>query len=135
MAHLTPMPRPKSSQPRTRLLRVGETLRHALAEILRREEIDDPDLTGTSITVTEVKPSPDLRHASVYVQPLGGEDGGRTVAALNRHAAFVRGHLARAVTLKYLPALKFHADTRFEEAGRIQAILDSDKVRQDLDRD
>ncbi|MGF1606840.1 MAG: 30S ribosome-binding factor RbfA [Rhodothalassiaceae bacterium] len=127
------MPRHKASQPSVRLLRVGETLRHALAEILRREEIDDPDLAGTSVTVTEVRPSPDLRHAAVYVEPLGGGREREVIAALNRHAGFIRGHLGRAVTLKYLPALRFHADESFAEAARIRAILKSDKVRQDLE--
>ena len=118
--------------PSIRLLRVGETLRHALSDILVREEVDDPDLAGVSVTVTEVRPSPDLRHATVFVQPLGGQQADDVVAALNRHAAFVRGHLGRQVRLKYLPALKFKLDESFGEADRIEKLLASDRVKRDL---
>lgn len=122
-----------SKAPSIRLLRVGETLRHALADILTREDINDADLAGVSVTVTEVRPSPDLRHATVFVQPLGGANQEEVVAALNRHTGFIRGILGRAVTLKYLPALKFKRDESFAEADRIERLLASDKVRRDLE--
>jgi ribosome-binding factor A len=118
--------------PSQRQLRVGEMLRHALSEILRERDIRDPDLEGISVTVTQVKPSPDMRHATVFVQPLGGENAEAIVEALNRHRGFLRGELGHAIELKFTPELRFVEDTSFAEAQRIERILHSEKVARDL---
>ena len=123
---------PKGSSQRQ--LRVGEMLRHALAEILTRTDIADPDLAGRYITVSEVKVSPDLRHATVYARPFGaGEDGAGMVKALNRHQRFLRGELAHRVDLKFMPDLVFRLDETFDEAERIDALLRSPTVSRDLE--
>src|SRR5262245_52423587 len=127
--------RSSSSQghgPSQRQLRVGEMLRHALSEILRERDIRDPDLDRVSVTVTQVKPSPDMRHATVFVQPLGGENAEAIVNALNRHRGFLRGELGHAIALKFTPELRFVEDTSFAEAERIERILHSEKVARDL---
>jgi len=128
--------RPSSPQqghgPSQRQLRVGEMLRHALSDILRERGIRDPDLDGVSVTVTQVKPSPDMRHATVFVQPLGGENAGTIVEALNRHRGFLRGELGHTIELKFTPELRFVEDTSFAEAQRIERILHSEKVARDL---
>jgi ribosome-binding factor A len=113
-------------------LRVGEVLRHALSDILRQNEIRDPDLEGVSVTVTQVKPSPDMRHATVFVEPLGGANAEAIVNALNRHRGFLRGELGRTITLKFTPELRFIEDTSFAEAERIERILHSERVARDL---
>jgi len=107
-------------------------LRHALSDILREREIRDPDLEGVSVTVTQVKPSPDMRHATVFVQPLGGENANVIVEALNRHRSFLRGELGHSIELKFTPELRFVEDTSFAEAQRIEQILHSEKVARDL---
>lgn len=125
--------RSASSQgPSQRQLRVGEMLRHALSDILREREIRDPELEGISVTVTQVKPSPDMRHATVFVQPLGGENAETIVEALNRHRGFLRGELGHAIELKFTPELRFVEDTSFAEAQRIEQILHSERVARDL---
>ena len=118
-----------------RQLRVGEMLRHALAEILRRGEIRDPDLAGVSITVTQVKPSGDMRHATVFVEPLGGAKAKEVVAALNRHKGFLRGEMGHRIALKFTPELRFVEDTSFAEAEKIEGILKSARVQRDLAKD
>jgi len=118
--------------PSQRQLRVGEMLRHALSDILRERGIRDPDLDGVSVTVTQVKPSPDMRHATVFVQPLGGENAGTIVEALNRHRGYLRGELGHLIELKFTPELRFVEDTSFAEAQRIERILHSEKVARDL---
>ncbi len=112
-----------SKAPGQRQLRVGEELRHILAEVLGREELRDPVMQGVSVTVSEVRVSPDLRRATAFVMPLGGGDVGEIIAALNRAAAFLRGRMSRMVNLKYAPSLVFEADTAFDEAGKIDALL------------
>jgi len=112
--------------PSQRQLRVGEVLRHALSDILRETEIRDPDLTGVSVTVTEVKPSPDMRHATVFVEPLGGRNAEIIIPALNRHRGFLRGELGRVIALKFTPELRFVEDKSFAEAERIEKILHSE---------
>jgi ribosome-binding factor A len=109
-------------------------LRHALSEILREREIRDPDLAGVSVTVTQVKPSPDMRHATVFVEPLGGEKADVVVAALNRHRGYLRGEMGRTIELKFTPDLRFVEDTSFAEAERINRILHSERVARDLKR-
>ena len=115
-----------------RQLRVGEMLRHALATILLRGEIRDDDLAGVSVTVTQVKPSPDMRHATVFVEPLGGKNAAAIVAALNRHKAFLRGEMGHMIALKFTPELRFVEDVSFAEAERIETLLKSERVQRDL---
>ncbi|HSG35118.1 MAG TPA: 30S ribosome-binding factor RbfA [Sphingomonadaceae bacterium] len=123
---------PRIRTPSQRQLRVGELLRHALVEILREEDIRDADLEGVSVTVTEVRPSPDMRHASVFVEPLGGRNAEMVVRALNRHRGFLRGELGHRIALKFTPELRFLEDTSFAEAAHIEDILRSEKVARDL---
>src|SRR5437868_10796373 len=119
---------PPQKGPSQRQLRVGEMLRHALSEILRETDIRDPDLMGVSVTVTQVKPSPDMRYATVFVEPLGGKNASTIVAALNRHKGFLRGAMGRTIELKFTPDLRFVEDTSFAEAERIERILHSESV-------
>jgi ribosome-binding factor A len=121
--------------PTQRQLRAGELVRHALMEIFAREELEDPALAGVSVTVTEVRMSPDLKHAAAFCAPLGGEDMQKVVTALNRAQGFLRGRLARTIDLRFTPTLKFIADQTFEEAARIGRLLNTPRVRQDLDRE
>lgn len=121
-----------NSGPSNRLLRVGENIRHALSEIVSRGEIRDPELDNISITVTEVRCSPDLRNATVFVMPLGGINEKEVVAALNRNVKFIRGQLSKMVSMKYLPQLKFTSDHSFGEADHIEALLNSPHVARDL---
>jgi ribosome-binding factor A len=119
--------------PSQRQLRAGELVRHALAEILRDETLADPALEGVSVTLTEVRMSPDLRHALCFVEPLGGAGGEAVVAALNRGARYFRGQLGRAVELKFTPDLKFVHDLSFDEAERMNRLFDDPKIRRDLE--
>jgi ribosome-binding factor A len=114
-------------------LRVGEALRHSLAELFLRVEIDDDRLRGVHVTVSEVRASADLRQATAFVTPLGGERKDEVVEALNRHARFLRGELSPKVTLKYMPELKFELDTSYDEYAKINELLHSPKVARDLD--
>jgi ribosome-binding factor A len=132
------MTRERSQRPlggSQRQLRVGEMLRHALATILTRGDIRDDDLAGVSVTVTQVKPSPDMRHATVFVEPLGGENAKGVVAALNRHKAYLRGEMGHMIALKFTPELRFVEDMSFAEAQKIEALLKSARVQQDLKND
>ncbi len=117
------MRRHRARAPSQRQLRVGEELRHALARILGRGELRDPDLRDLPITVTEVRPSSDLRDAVVYVMPLGGGEGEAVAVALNRAAPYLQARLGREVTLKFTPRLRFEPDTTFDNADRIDALL------------
>src|SRR5471030_3221783 len=118
--------------PSQRQLRVGEILRHALAEILNRNEIRDSDLDGVSVTITQVKPSPDMRYATVYCEPLGGENAKPIIAALNKHKGFLRGEMGHRIAIKFTPELRFVEDQSFAEALKIETILRSPKVQRDL---
>jgi len=122
----------RDAGPSQRQLRVGEMLRHALSEILARSEIRDPDLDGVSVTITQVKPSPDMRYATVYCQPLGGRNAKEIVAALNRHKGFLRGEMGRRIAIKFTPELRFVEDESFAEAQKIEDILKSPQVQRDL---
>jgi ribosome-binding factor A len=122
----------KPSGPNQRMLRVGELVRHALAAIFARGEIEDDALRGAVITVPEVRMSPDLKVANAYIMPLGGQHAEEIVAALNRHRKFVRGRVAPQINMKFAPEVRFLVDETFEEASRIDALLRSDKVRRDL---
>jgi len=119
--------------PSQRQLRVGESLRHSLAELLLRIEINDEALSGVNLTVSEVRASPDLRQITAFVAPLGGENKDGVVKALNRHCRYIRGELAHKVTLKYMPELKFKLDVSYDEYEKISDLLHSAKVAQDLD--
>jgi ribosome-binding factor A len=118
--------------PSQRQLRVGELLRHALADVLRRGDVRDPDLVGVSVTVTQVIPSPDMRHATVFCEPLGGKNAGPVIKALNKHKGFLRGEMGRLITMKFTPELRFVEDTSFAEAEKIETLLKSARVRPDL---
>jgi ribosome-binding factor A len=124
-----------SSAPSQRQLRVGELIRHKLAEMLSRGEIHDDVLASHVITVPEVRLSPDLKLATAYVIPLGGGDTKEVIDALNRHRRFIRGEIAHAVNLKFAPEIRFRRDETYEEASRIDALLDSPKVRRDVEKD
>ena len=118
--------------PNQRQLRVGEQIRHSLSEILNRGDLHDPDLADASITVSEVRISPDLRNATAFVVPLGGGHLGETVAALRRAAPHLRGLVARSLRLKYAPNLSFEPDTSFDDAQKIARILNAPAVARDL---
>ena len=127
------MSKGESKTPSQRQLRVGEELRHALAWILERGELRDPGLSGLTVTVTEVRISPDLRNATAFVIPLGGGDSTDDVVdALNRAVPFLRRQIAKTVKLKYLPELNFIADPSFDEARRINDLLADPMVARDL---
>ena len=119
-------------EPSQRQLRVGEQIRHALSRILARGELRDPILSTTPITVSEVRCAADLKLATVYVMPLGGQNTDDVIAALKRAGAFLRGQVAREVRLKYTPGLRFMADETFEEASRINSLLRRPEVMRDL---
>ena len=123
------------SGPSQRALRVGELIRHALSEMLTRGDVHDPVLEGHLITVPEVRMSPDLRLATIYVMPLGGRNIQEVIAALERNKRFLRGEIAHHVNLKFAPDIRFHVDDRFAEAERIEKLLRTPAVQRDLKRD
>lgn len=118
--------------PSQRQLRVGEELRHTIANILERGDIRDPDVAGRPVTVTEVMVSPDLRNATVFVIPLGGGDSVSLLAGLKRVRPYLRHEVAKMVQLRMVPDLAFAADTTFDNASRIEEILHSPDVRRDV---
>jgi ribosome-binding factor A len=118
--------------PSQRQLRVGEELRHALVEILRESHARDPDLRDANVTVTEVKVSPDLSNATVFVMPFGGERTAPIVAALNRASVFFRMQIAKAVQLRHAPRISFALDTSFSYAAKIDGLLHAPEVQRDL---
>jgi ribosome-binding factor A len=121
--------------PSQRQLRAGELVRHALVEILREENLTDPALEGVSVTVTEARVSPDLRHAHIYVEPLGGGHAAEVVASLNKVAKFLRGRLGHVIDMKFTPDLKFVHDETFNNAAYIDRLFDDPRVKADLIRD
>ena len=123
----------KPTGPSQRALRVGELVRHALAAMFARGEIEDDALRGSVITVPEVRMTPDLKIANAYIMPLGGLHAEEIVAALNRHRKFVRGRVAPQINMKFAPEVRFYVDDTFDEASRIDSLLRSDKVQRDLD--
>jgi ribosome-binding factor A len=132
------MTRRKSNQargPSQRQLRVGEVIRHKLAEMLARGEIYDDVLAAHVVTISEVRMSTDLRLATAYVMPLGGKDIKPVLEALDRHRKFIRGEIAQAVDLRVAPEVRFREDETFEEVNRIDQLLHSDKVRRDVEKD
>src|SRR5271169_4771102 len=116
-----------------RQLRVGELIRHELADMLSRGDIHDPVIAAHMITVPEVRMSPDLRLATIYIMPLGGRDVKDVIDALDRNKRYVRGEIARRVNLKFAPEIRFRPDERFDEAERIEKLLRTPAVQRDLD--
>src|SRR6476659_9575409 len=118
-----------------RLLRVGEQVRHVLSELLARGNVHDDTLQSHLISVTEVRMSPDLRHATVFVKPLLGQDEEVVLKALRTHTAFFQKEVARRMTTKYAAKLKFLADESFDEGSKIDALLRNPKIAQDIGRE
>lgn len=123
-----------SKGPTQRQLRVGELIRHKLAEMLARGEIYDEVLSSHVVSITEVRMSPDLRLATAYVMPLGGKDTKVVIEALARNAKFIRGEIAHAVDLRVAPEVRFREDETFEEVQRIDRLLHSERVRRDVEK-
>ena len=115
-----------------RQLRVGELIRHELADMLSRGDIHDPVIEAHMITVPEVRMTADLRLATIYIMPLGGRDEKDVIAAFERNKRYVRGEIARRVNLKFAPEIRFRVDERFDEAERIEKLLRTPEVRRDL---
>jgi ribosome-binding factor A len=131
------MPRHKHQRDHTpsasqRQLRVGELVRHALADMLARGDVHDPVIEGHLVTVPEVKMSPDLRLATIYIMPMGGRDAAQVVAAFEQHKKFLRAEIAHRINLKFAPEIRFRIDERFDEAERIDKLLRSPAVQRDL---
>jgi ribosome-binding factor A len=133
MARHKHTPRDASAGGSQRQLRVGELIRHAMAELLTRGDVHDPVIEEHMITVPEVKMTADLRLATVYIMPLGGKDATAVLTALDHNKKFLRGEIARRVNLKFAPDLRFRLDERFDEAERIDRLLRSPNVKRDLD--
>jgi ribosome-binding factor A len=115
-----------------RQLRVGELVRHALADMLTRGDVHDPVIESHLVTVPEVRMTADLRLATIYVMPLGGRDADEVVAAFERHKKFLRAELAHRINLKFAPDIRFRVDERFAEAERVDKLLHSPEVKRDL---
>jgi len=118
-----------------RMLRVGELIRHAIVDVFIHEGVHDPVLSSHTITFPEVKMTADLRHATIYVMPLGGKDTDAVIAALNKNKRWLRGALAKRVKIRYMPELHFRVDERFDEGDRIERLLRSPEVARDLGKD
>jgi ribosome-binding factor A len=125
--------RPSRAGPSQRQLRAGELVRHALVDILRHESLADSALSHVSVTISEVKVSPDLKHAVCFVEPLGGTNSEGVVAGLNRAAKFLRGRLGRAIEMRFTPTLKFVHDDSFDAAAHMRHLLDDPRVRRDIE--
>ena len=119
--------------PSQRQLRAGELIRHALVEILREEDLADPALADVSVTLSQVKVSPDLKHAICFVEPLGGVNSSEVVAGLNRASRFLRGKLGHVIDMRFTPALKFVHDDSFDAATHMNALLSDPRVRRDIE--
>jgi ribosome-binding factor A len=133
MAHRHHHHRDQSAGGSQRQLRVGELIRHELADMLSRGDIHDPVIEAHMITVPEVRMSPDLRLATVYLMPIGGRSEDEVLAAFDRNKRYVRGEIARRVNLKFAPEIRFRIDDRFDEAERIEKLLRTPAVQRDLD--
>jgi ribosome-binding factor A len=119
-------------EPSQRMLRVAELIRHSMADLLTRGAINDPVLEGHVVTVPRVKMSPDLKLASVSVLPLGGRAATEVIAALDRHKKYLRTEIAHRINLKFAPEIRFKIDDSFDNVAKIDALLNTDKVKQDL---
>ena len=122
----------RSKAPGQRQLRIGEEIRHALARIFERDTLRDPALANVRLTVTEVRPSPDLRHARVYVVPLGGGKMDAILEGLQRVRPYLRREMASQLQIRYIPDLSFAADNSFDEAAHILTLLHKPEVARDL---
>jgi ribosome-binding factor A len=125
----------RGGEPSQRMLRVGELIRHAMSDLLIRSAISDPVLEGQVITVPDVRMSPDLKLATVYVMPLGGKNICEVLAALDRHKNYLRGEIARRINLKFAPDVRFKTDPGFEASAKIDALLRLPEVKRDLEPD
>ncbi|RIJ23853.1 30S ribosome-binding factor RbfA [Henriciella barbarensis] len=126
---------PAANEPSQRQLRAGELVRHALTDIMMREEFRDPDLQGINVTIGEVRTSPDLKHAHVFCSPLGETDetAQNTLAkALNRAAPYIRGRLGKHIDMKFTPQLHFIADHSYDEGAYMESVFNSPQVKRDL---
>jgi ribosome-binding factor A len=132
--HTSPASRGRKPQtgPSQRQLRAGELVRHALADILRHDSLADPALAGEVVTISEVRVSPDLKHALCFVEPLGGKEATAVIKALNRASKFLRLRLGEAIDMKFTPDLKFIHDDSFDTAEHIGRLLDDPRVKRDL---
>ena len=124
----------QGSEPSQRMLRVAELIRHTMSELLVRAPLGDPVLEGRTITIPEVRMSPDLKVATIYVMPLGGGHVMDVVAALDRHKKVLRGEIARRINLRFAPDIRFRADERFDHDAKIDALFASPEVRRDLEK-
>src|SRR6266849_6931909 len=124
-----------TNSPSQRQLRVGELVRHTLSELFTRGDVHDPVIQKHLITVPEVRMTADLHVATIYVMPLGGRDTEEVLAALERNKRYLRGEIARRVNLKFEPEIRFQIDDRFDEAERIEKLLRTPRVRQDLNHE
>ena len=124
-----------SSGPSQRQLRAGELIRHALADILQRGDVHDPALEGMVVTVPEVRVTPDLKLATVFLMPLGGKGADTVVDVFDRNKRFLRGEIAHRINLRYAPDLRFQLDTSFAEGDRVDALLRRPEVKRDLGGD
>lgn len=122
----------RNRPPSQRQLKAGELIRRALADIIAKEDLRDPALKGVSVTISEVRASPDLKHAIVYAAPLGGGNTEEVIAALQRAGRFLRGRLGREMETKFTPRLKFEIDRTFETASDMAALLNDPHIKQDL---
>lgn len=130
------MTKPTSSAPSQRMLRVGEQVRAAITQVLQRGEVNDDIIEKTVISVSEVRMSPDLKMATAYVAPLGVSDHDAVIAALNKHAKFIRGRIGGQLRqMKYMPEVRFRDDTSFDNYQKIDALLRSPEVQRDLGTD
>ncbi|MFN3349575.1 30S ribosome-binding factor RbfA [Pseudorhodoplanes sp.] len=135
MRHKKPKPESGPAGASQRQLRVGELIRHAVAEMLTRGDIHDPVIEGHMITIPEVRMTADLKLATIYVMPLGGKDVSEVIDALNNNKRYLRGEIAHRVNLKFAPEIRFRADERFDEAERIEKLLRTPQVRRDIEKD
>jgi ribosome-binding factor A len=125
----------ETKAPSQRMLRMGELVRHALAEVFSRGDVHDPVLETHVITIPEVSMTPDLRHATAYIMPLGGKDARAVIDALNLHKKYLRGVVAKKINAKFAPDLHFRVDERFDRAEKIDKLLRQPEVQRDLKRE
>ena len=125
----------QGGEPSQRMLRVGELIRHTLSDLLTRGAVSDPVLEGHVVTVPDVRMSPDLKLATIYVLPLGGKDVKEVLAALDRHRKFLRGEIAKRINLKFAPEIRFKTDSSFEYSCKIDALFEQPKVKKDLQKE
>lgn len=124
----------QGGEPSQRMLRVAELIRHTVSELLVRSAIGEPLLEGQAVTIPEVRMSPDLKLATIYIMPLGGKNITGVLAALDRHRKFLRGEIARRINLRFAPDIRFKADRSFDCGAKIDALLELPEVKRDLDK-